>query len=147
MSDNLNDKKNSVYSREAALERKIEIQSVTYLASPIEVKEKVQFTDTVPKFDTTIVNLGKIGKDKKVTAHYKLYNTTNLSIEIENIRVPCNCSEGVLSNQTILPGETSDIEFIFDPADYAGPVVKSIYVKLKDFPEEIRLIMISEVLP
>ncbi|MBU2018982.1 MAG: DUF1573 domain-containing protein, partial [Bacteroidetes bacterium] len=141
VSDNLNDKKNSVYSRAAALERKIEIQSVSFF------KTEMNKTTYLPTFDTTIVDLGRISNTQKVVAKYSLTNISDTVLEIENIRVPCNCSEGKITNSIVQPGEKTQIEFIFDPKEYEGPVVKSIYVKIKNIDEEIRLILLTQVIP
>ena len=52
MSDNVNDKRNSVYSRAAALERKIEIMSVSYKNLMDSVYPKISF-------DKESIDLGK----------------------------------------------------------------------------------------
>lgn len=78
-SDNPNDVKNSVFSRAAASERKIEIQSVSYMDT-----DSLFFkVDLAP---TSLV-LGLIPANTKATATFKLYNTSAEPLNITGISV------------------------------------------------------------
>ncbi|MFA7273222.1 MAG: DUF1573 domain-containing protein [Crocinitomicaceae bacterium] len=137
VSDNLNDQKNSVYSRAAGLERKIEIQLVNFIEDsivdlPLEVK-------------TNIENVGIISPSKKVSVSYTLTNSNDHTVTFLPPRIPCECSEVSIDNKTLKPGESTQVHFTFDPNGYAGNVVKSIYLKTAHSEEEIRLILSAEV--
>lgn len=76
-SDNPNDVKNSVFSRAAALERKIEIQSVSYLDTDSLFFE----VDINP---TSLV-LGKIAPQTIVSASFRIYNNGDKALKIQKI--------------------------------------------------------------
>ncbi len=140
VSDNLNDQKNSVYSRAAGLERKIEIQSVSFIKDTI--MEKVLETES------QLRDLGIIPKTDVQSIKYTITNTNDHSIEIDSTRVPCHCSTLEIAKRKLAPGESTEVIFTFDPAEYAGQkFVKSVYIKTKDATEELRLIITGTVSP
>jgi hypothetical protein len=133
VSDNPNDVKNSIYSRAAALERKIEIQSV-------DVIRDGDSLITLAKVYPPIVDLGKLKSDKPVNHVFKVQNEGENLIEITGVRIPCDCNTAELSSSTILPGESIEVNMSFDPKLYAGHVVKSVYLQLSN-GDEIRLVV------
>ncbi|MFT7344020.1 MAG: tetratricopeptide (TPR) repeat protein [Lentimonas sp.] len=133
VSDNLNDQKNSVYSRAAGLERKIEIQSVNFLTDSI--------VDNPVSVENNVVELGVINRNENVTVEYEITNSNDHAVEFEPIRVPCHCSNASMEKNLLLPGEKTKVRFEFDPSEYTGEVVKSIYIRTKKGTEEIRLIL------
>lgn len=137
VSDNLNDQKNSVYSRAAGLERKIEVQSVQYIQDSV--------TNALPEVEKQVFDLGKINDKDIIKQTFTLKNPYDFPLVIDSIRVPCHCSTGTAKSMTIPPGESTEIEFTFDPKGYEGPFVRSIYVQAKDVEEELRLILIGEI--
>jgi len=78
-SDNPNDLKNSVFSRAAAIERKIEIQSVSYL----DTDSLFFLVDVEP---TSLV-LGKIARQEPFTRTISLYNNGSTTLRITKIDV------------------------------------------------------------
>ena len=137
-SDNPNDTKNSIYSRAAAIERKIEIQSIEI----IEKKEEGLLTLTTKN---KLNNLGTIKKNEIIETFYTITNTSDQLIEIENIEIPCDCNQVEIDKKTINPGETINVKLVFDPSNYSGEVVKSIYIKVKNQKEKLRLIMTGTI--
>jgi hypothetical protein len=85
-SDNPNDVKNSVFSRAAARERKIEIQSVSYL----ETDSIFFFIDCVPN----VITLGKIPNETR-NFQFAIHNNHEKSLKISAIK-----TEGDLVNFT-----------------------------------------------
>jgi hypothetical protein len=83
-SDNPNDVKNSVFSRAAARERKIEIQSVSYL----ETDSIFFLVDCVPN----VITLGKIAQAEK-NFRFSVHNNHEKSLKINAIK-----TEGDLVN-------------------------------------------------
>ncbi len=83
-SDNPNDVKNSVFSRSAARERKIEIQSVSYL----ETDSIFFFVDCVPN----VITLGKIQQGEN-QFQFSIYNNHSKPLKISSIK-----TEGDLVN-------------------------------------------------
>lgn len=137
VSDNLNDQKNSVYSRAAGLERKIEIQSVQF------IKDSIVDLPLVTK--ENIKDVGTIDPNKKLELTYILTNTNDHPIELMPPRSPCDCSVAELQKTQLQPGESTEIKVTFDPSNYEGKVVKSVYVKSRNSLEEIRLILTGTI--
>ena len=48
-------------------------------------------------------------------------------------------------NYNLNPGETTQIKMTFNPIGYSGQTVKSIYIKVKNQTDELRLILTSDV--
>ena len=135
-SDNPNDVQNSVYSRSAAIERKIEIQSVSYL----EENEEFALTTSKPVFDYGPSKVGDI-----LMHTFKVTNKSTKVIELDAPRIPCSCTSIILDNSIIQPGEEKEVTMRIDTKNLTGFMVKSIYLKVKDSPEELRLYISSEI--
>ncbi|NRA10897.1 MAG: DUF1573 domain-containing protein, partial [Crocinitomicaceae bacterium] len=135
-SDNPNDVQNSVYSRAAAKERKIEIQSVTYLEDSVEFA----LTTTDPVFD-----LGETTKGDILKSEYIVTNTSSEPVTISDLRIPCDCTKGEVENKTLQPGESTKVKMEVDTTNLLGFTVKSIYLQLQDSDEELRLYISTEI--
>lgn len=132
VSDDLVDVKNSIYSRNASLERKIEIESIELIetkgpSSSLIIPEE-QF------------NFGKIGKYNKVYHTFYLENSNNRPMVIDSVVASCGCTEPVLPKYTIEPGEKLPMEVGFDPFGKRG--VDEKYVMIYVQGEEPRRIVI-----
>ena len=135
-SDNPNDQKNSVYSRAAAIERKIEVQSVSYME-----EDTVSFLESSKQIE----DLGKIKEDQVYSRKFKITNTSDKQLTNISARIPCDCNKTVIPKASLAPGESMEIEFSFDPKGYKGQVVKSIYLSSEQSDQELRLILSAEV--
>ncbi len=135
-SDNPNDTKNSVYSRAAAIERKIEIQSVSYFTEESEFPLRAL---------TPVVNGGVVKRGTLVKGEFVLTNTSDKEIVIEWLDIPCDCTEAEVSKSTLAPGESTKIEMILDTSELNGFLVKSIHVKVAGIDEKLRLYLSTEV--
>lgn len=135
-SDNPNDVQNSVYSRAAAIERKIEIQSVSYLD---------QDTAFALVTDQPLYDLGARKRGEIIELEYEIRNDSRAPIEIESYRSPCECTKATIDTYTLAPGESTKVKMTIDTKDLSGFTVKSIYVKLKGSEQELRLFMTSEI--
>jgi len=135
-SDNPNDVQNSVYSRSAAIERKIEIQSVSYL----EENEEFALTTSKPVFDYGPSKVGDI-----LMHTFKVTNKSTKVIELDAPRIPCSCTSIILDNSIIQPGEEKEVTMRIDTKNLTGFMMKSIYLKIKDSSEELRLYISSEI--
>lgn len=140
-SDNPNDEKNSIYSRAAAIERKIEIQSVSYIEKDT-ISNKNSLTLIAEK---QIIDLGEINDNETIKKEFTVKNNGNKTIIIEDIRIPCICNTVELSNYTLAPNESTKVTMSFNPKGYSGQTVKSIYLKVKNQDDELRLILTSDV--
>jgi tetratricopeptide (TPR) repeat protein len=143
-SDNLNDLKNSVYSRAAAIERKIEIQSINYmdtLSPDIPEEENVISITSLNQ----LADIGKRTIGEKLKTEYIIKNTSNKTIEMENIEIPCDCLEASIESKTLKPGEETVVTLEFNTEKYKGLTVKSIYLKVKGEKGKLRLVMTTEL--
>ena len=135
-SDNPNDVQNSVYSRDAAKERKIEIQSVTYLEDSTEFA----LTTEEPVFD-----LGETKKGDILKSEYRITNTSSEPVTISEMRIPCDCTKGEIENKTLEPGESTKVSMEVTTDYLLGFTVKSIYLQLEGSEEELRLYISTEI--
>ncbi len=101
ISDNPNDTKHSVYSRKAALERKIEIQSVSLVSKDSSYAEM--------SFDTEVYDFGKSNQGDVLTHSFKLTNTGTDTLIISNIETQCGCTNATIDKKILLPGESTSV--------------------------------------
>jgi hypothetical protein len=135
-SDNPNDVQNSIYSRAAAIERKIEIQSVSYL----EDDKEFALVTELP-----VVDLGETAHGDLLEASFTVKNRSNEAIEIESIRIPCDCTIAEIEKKNLAPGESTIVDMKVNTDNIIGFAVKSIYLKLKDSDKELRLYISTEI--
>ena len=83
-------------------------------------------------FDKTHHDFGRITPDKKVAAKYRVTNTGNAFLSITQVRPSCGCTYTMLGKWSIAPGESTEIEAMFDPKGLKGGVRKSIEVVCND---------------
>ncbi|MCH2225006.1 MAG: DUF1573 domain-containing protein [Crocinitomicaceae bacterium] len=134
-SDNPNDVQNSIYSRSAAIERKIEIQSVSYLE-----ENEFALVAKQPVFDA-----GAIKQGTTIKTSFIIKNKSNNPIEIESIRVPCDCITSKVETTKLQANEETTVYMNIDTSNLTDFIVKSVYVKLKGIDEELQLIVTSQL--
>ncbi len=137
VSDNVNDKRNSVYSKGAALERKIEIQSVTYAEKGTEYAELTVGSGTY--------DFGKTAQGKKLTHQFILKNTGTKTLEIQELQVGCPCVKITSDKQIVPVGEHAVITMELDTENLEGKQVKSATIIANSFPSTKRLVITTEV--
>ena len=136
ISDNPNDLKNSIYSRVAALERKIEIQSVSFLN-----RDSVNYLTTPEQ----LKDLGKIDPAKSYTIVFEIENSGKNPLDIEQIEIPCSCNTAEISAMHFEPGAKGTVKVTLDPKGYSGKLVKSVYLHVKGSSETLRLVLTGEI--
>lgn len=135
-SDNPNDVKNSIYSRAAAIERKIEIQSIEKIDDKNIVKNAL-------KAFPPIHDAGKVKAGEIIEKEFMIENVSNEKIDISEIKIPNDFNELDLEKREILPGEKLKVKMRFNTANRVGKEVQSIFLVYGD--EELRLIITAEV--
>ncbi|MEJ6776885.1 MAG: DUF1573 domain-containing protein [Crocinitomicaceae bacterium] len=135
-SDNPNDVQNSVYSRSAAKERKIEIQSVSYLASDTE------FCLTTK---TPVVDAGESKQGDIISKEIIIKNKSLERIEIDTYESDCDCLTAAITKSVIAPNETAKITLTLTTKSLTGFNVKSIILKVKNTKEEFKLYISTEI--
>jgi tetratricopeptide (TPR) repeat protein len=140
ISDNPNDKKNSIYSRLAALERKIEIQSVSFL----QTKTDSVVLNTLEAREQ-VINLGNISENKIYNLNFTITNKGDKPLEIEKIEIPCSCNTAEIDKLIFQQNESGTVKVTLDPKGYKGNLVKSVYIHVKNSKEPLRLVMTGEI--
>ena len=102
-SDNFHDQKNSVYSRAAAIERKIEIQSVDY----IQDDSLLFITELTPNF----IDLAAISQISPFSKTLQFKNKGNTVLEIDRIEIENDYVKVTIPN--VINGN-STVPFIFE---------------------------------
>jgi hypothetical protein len=102
-SDNFHDQKNSVYSRAAAIERKIEIQSVDY----IQDDSLLFITDLSPRF----IDLAATSQIAQFSKTLQFKNKGNAVLEIDRIEIENDYVKVTIPN--VINGNSS-VPFIFE---------------------------------
>lgn len=114
VSDNPHDIRNSIYSRAAALERKVEI--VEY----ISLHDSLAVSDTEITFAQTIHDLGNVAAGEKKELAVTFHNTGNAPLRISNIETTSSLLKATLTANDIMPGDSSDIHIVFNPKNITG---------------------------
>lgn len=86
----------------------------------------------VISFDRTHHDFGKIPGDRKVSTRFKVSNKGNANLQITAVNPSCGCTSTVVGNWNLKPGESSEIEAVFDPHGQRGLVRKSLTVVSND---------------
>ncbi len=138
VSDDYYDQRNSIYNRKAAVERKIEIQSITFAK-----KDSIYAGLTVPNgtFD-----FGKVNKGDIVKHSFIIKNTGNNPLNILKVVSGCDCVSASYEATTIAPGATANITIEMNTKNLIGKHVKSITVIADSFPRTKRLVVTAEIM-
>jgi len=121
VSDNLNDKRNSVYSRAAALERKIEIMSVSYKNLIDSVYPKISF-------NKESTDLGKRKNGIPIEVEFVITNDGNAPLFISEIKGSCSCTVVENDETPLLPGDSRTIKANINTEQLFGKLTKTVTV-------------------
>ena len=133
-SDDILDQKNSVFSKEAAIERKIEIEK-------IEVEKK---NITFPLFcQIPLVDFGEVKKEALITGSFIVESSSKEDLEIVLINEDSNFEFTIEKNQN----NSYEVRFIFNPSEFEGLIYKSLILSLKGFKEKLELFITAEIIP
>lgn len=138
VSDDYYDQRNSIYNRSAAIERKIEIQSVTYAE-----KDSLYAGLTVP---SGTYDFGKMKKGEVAEHDFIVENTGNKDLIIKELITECNCNAVNFSNGPIAPGEKGIVKVSFNVQGLTGKQVKSVTIVADAFPGTKRLVLTAEII-
>lgn len=137
ISDNVNDQKNSVYSRKAALERKIEIQSVSF------AKKDTTYAEL--KFDSQIHDFGDAKKGDVLTYMFKFKNTGEQTLTIEEVEAECGCLNYTLDKMVYEPGEEGVITVTLNTQNLEGLSVRKVVLKANIENQQKEITVTTEV--
>ena len=137
VSDNLHDQRNSVYSRNAALERKIEILSIERAAGD-SAKAEINFT-------TTLHNFGTVNAGDTLSYRFTFSNCGEQPLLISKIKSDCECAEVNYPTGEIGPGQTGNVHIQFNGIAGEGKYSKAFLVVTNGIPEEVELVVTAEI--
>jgi tetratricopeptide (TPR) repeat protein len=140
VSDDFYDTRNSVYSKSAALERKIEIINLQLIND--STRKETPFSFNLDSTQTTY-NLGKIDSPKFSWRFY-MENSSDALIEIDSISTGCQCLAPKRSVWKIKPGEIEPLDLDFDMNGYNGAIGRKVEVFFKS-GENRSLILLFEL--
>ena len=135
VSDNVNDQRNSVYSRAAALERKIEIISVNYLN---EKQPRIGLNNES-------IDLGSIKKGTKIPVSFTVTNNGNAPLILEKIEGSCSCTVVNTSQVPLQPGESRVVNATIDTEQLSGKQTKVIQITSNSNPAQTEFVVNFEV--
>lgn len=118
VSDALIDEKESIYSRGARLERKIEIESVQR-ALPDSSYAAIDFSENIHDF-------GSLKANEKAEHIYKFTNTGTEVLTIDSVETECGCTVPSISKTVLLPGESAELQIVFDTKGKSGKITKTV---------------------
>lgn len=137
ISDNYDDQRNSVYSKSAALERKIEIQSVTF------AERKGEYAELT--VDAGTFDFGKVKQGTVLKHDFIVKNTGSSTLEIVGMETVCGCTKISIDKENILPGEQAIFTMELNTRELEGKQVKSATIFANSFPKIKRLVLTTEV--
>lgn len=127
VSDNPNDLRNSVYSKAAAMERKIQILYYDYAST--------QVIDSTPqiRFSSDSLNYGKLSRqsDNAFSIHFK--NEGKFPFTIKDISSECDCMKYYFEETAILPGKEGVINLLIIPDEKKGKQKRQLTITLLPF--------------
>lgn len=135
-SDNPNDVQNSVYSRAAAIERKIEIQSVNYLEEDDKFPLKSEFP---------VVDGGQIKPSQKVKVSYVIVNRSEETVKLGLLSTSSEFFRAELPVNEIAPGDEITINAELDASGFRGHSMQYIDIKCDGCPGILELYLTFEV--
>ncbi|HLU86129.1 MAG TPA: DUF1573 domain-containing protein, partial [Taishania sp.] len=136
ISDNPNDTKNSVYSRVAAAERKIEIQSVTYL----DAQDIFPLSVVVPVFNAGVLPSGTL-----IKAQFEIKNESDKTHYLKLSELNSKYFKVIIPNSEIGPGQSQRVMVEFTSDGFVGHTVKTAYIAVEGFTEELKLMISMEL--
>ncbi len=135
-SDNPNDVQNSVYSRAAAIERKIEIQSVNYL----EENDKFPLKAPFP-----VVDGGQVKPGNTIKTTYAVKNRSSEKVEIGEIVSSNPALSFTIEKSSLEPDEEMTITVELKTDGFRGHSMQYLTVGCIDCPGNLELYLTFEV--
>ena len=92
------------------------ISLAAFAQAPVQASTSLVSKDAKPqiKFETMVLDFGKIKKDIPVEKEFTFTNTGNASLIISSAHASCGCTTPVAPKDPILPGKTGVIKAGFN---------------------------------
>ena len=100
--------------------------------NPVQLSETRAKTQM--RFIETSYNFGEVNQDSKNTKTFKFTNTGNEPLIIENAKGSCGCTVPTYPKEPIKPGETGEIEVVYNPGKQKGAQNKTVSITANTSP-------------
>jgi hypothetical protein len=138
------DQQKSVYSKAAAMERKIEIIEFT-IAAPAQRESPQAISITEVKVDNQFHDFGTIKYGDVVEHTFKIKNTGNYDLIIYKASASCGCTVPHYTEQPIKPGEEAEVRVVFDTKGKFGKQSTSVVLVTNTKTERLHLNLSANV--
>jgi hypothetical protein len=135
-SDDYYDQRNSVYSKAAAIERKVEIQSVSYMEN-----DKIFPLAS----ESSIYDIGKITSKNNIQKTFNIQNLTSGNVEIESVNSSYDYVTAEIASKIISGKKAGTLTINVNPTQLKGLNMVYVEVKIKDFTETLKLMLTFDV--
>lgn len=109
-------------------------------------ENKISYEGTaIIKFEKLEHDFGKIFQGEKVSYIFKFKNIGSGELVIKNAAASCGCTVPKFPRDPIIPGESGEIEVVFDSSGRHGKQVKTITVWTNCKDEQLKLKIKSEI--
>ncbi|MDH3999595.1 MAG: DUF1573 domain-containing protein, partial [Desulfuromonadales bacterium] len=95
------------------------VTDVAFAAPKIEVEQ-------------TTFNFGEIAQGDKVKHSFVFTNAGDEDLQIKRTRSSCGCTAALVSNKTLAPGESGEVQATFDSTRFGGDITKTITLYSND---------------
>ena len=133
VSDQLDDEPKSIYSLDAALERRIEL----------EAQFSSRNLNTLIRASKDTVDFGVIPMTGRVEETILIFNISHSHLHIRKVQAECGCTEPNLSCYTLDSGHSTELRIGFDPVGHSGVQEKCIWIFV-DGQEPYRIVVRAE---
>lgn len=97
------------------------------------------------EFETKRFDFGTVTSGDKVKKKFKFTNTGNEPLIISDVKTSCGCTASDYPKEPVAPGETAEIEAVFDTAGKSGAQTKNVTVMANTSPSSNVLILEGNV--
>jgi len=135
----------SACHRKPAQEGDFKVSDVHIPVTADGMSQKEKDKLPVIKFERTSYDFGEVVQGEKLKYAFKFKNTGKSNLIIFSSEATCGCTTSTPPKAPIRPGETGEIEVVFDSKSQNGKVVKRILVGANTYPAETILTLKANV--
>jgi Protein of unknown function (DUF1573) len=136
VSDDLHDLKHSVYSVDAARERRIEVVALQLL-------QRMGNTD----LERQVMQLGDLQQGMERITRFTLRNDGDAPMKLLHAEPDCGCTTAQLPKSNIPPGGSAEIDVVFNGHAPDGPLRRTVVIDTDGTPKHFELVIEGRLLP
>lgn len=77
-------------------------------------------------------DFGEVRQGDRLEQTFRLRNNGKVPLEILNVKTSCGCTVAKTATEKLLPGESTDLQVVFDTASFSDRTSKTVYVSTSD---------------